>query len=264
MFPHPLDDPDILSLLFHARKAQSGQSEVPHTYDGTITVGAEVEIGYRYYATEPGLPVILYFHGNGEIASDYDIIAPFYHVAGAGLLIIDYRGYGWSTGQPLASQMLPDAMKALASLPDILAQHDAQPVSLFVKGRSLGSAPAIYLAYRAPERFKGVMIDSGFADTPSLFKRLGLQLPDNIVAEDDLPLRNAAKLAQTHLPLLVLHGEEDQLLPVIHARELYKASPVAESDKELLIIERAGHNNLISTGMARYFDAVRRFLQRYA
>jgi alpha-beta hydrolase superfamily lysophospholipase len=258
---HPLDAPQITSNLFYPRPAAPAKHPAPNTFDGTIPVAEGIVLGYRYFHA-PDKPVIVYFHGNGEIASDYDLIAPIYQQAGAGLLVIDYRGYGWSTGTPLTSQLLPDALKALGAVPTILQQHGAKNPPLFIKGRSLGSAPAVYLALMQPDMLRGLMLDSAYADAPSLFRRLGIALPDKIQDDIALPLYNVQKMQQIHLPLLVLHGENDTLIPAAQGQALYDASPA--TDKRLVLISRAGHNDVMVRDIATYFGAVREFVQKFA
>lgn len=259
---HPLDHPAILSQIFYVRKTAPLAEPLDHVQDGWITVDADLRLGYRLYSHQKAnSPLIVYFHGNGEIASDYEDISHFYHVAGASLLVVDYRGYGWSDGTPTLTSMLPDALAFFKALPQELARLGLEPESIFVKGRSLGSAPAVYLAYSVPEMMRGLIIESGYAGGPSLFRRLDIVIPDVLIADVSLPFNNAGKLTHVNLPLLVIHGEEDQIIPVSDGRELFESAPTAE--KELVTVPGAGHNDLIGVATARYFDAVRRFIQRY-
>ena len=193
MTQNPLDNPIITSMLFHPRSATAGVSILDNTVDGTIMIEEGIEIGYRFFIDNPQSPLILYFHGNGETASDYDFIAPMYQQVGLSLLVVDYRGYGWSTGKPLTSKMLPDAEQALASLPNILEQNGIENVPIFVKGRSLGSASAIHLAYKCPEKFCGLIVESGFSDAPSVFRRLGILVPYDMAEATLMPIANAKK-----------------------------------------------------------------------
>ena len=227
-----------------------------------VKMDDEVELGYRMYKLHSSAPVILYFHGNGEVASDYNSIAPLYHTAGVSLLIVDYRGYGWSTGTPLTSRMLPDAQVVLDRIDDIYKACSIVPGRLlFVKGRSLGSAPAIFLAQKNPDKFKGLIVESGYASAPSLFARLGIQIPAGVEDDDSLPLYNARKMKEVKLPLLVIHGGVDTLIPVTNGQEIYDASPV--EDKELHIISGAGHNNLLFAGVDSYFAKIKDFVANH-
>jgi len=251
-----LDDPLILSILFHPRPARAGTSRFAGAQDGTIPVGGGVELGYRLYPHRSGEAVILYFHGNGEIAPDYDEIAPEYHRAGASLLVIDYRGYGWSSGQPKASTMLQDAEAVASAVPDLLRGAGLGADRLFMMGRSLGSALAIHAVYQSPHSFKGLIIESGFARTIPLLARLGL--PTELGTNLPDPIGNLWKISEITLPLLVIHGELDYLIPVSSGQALYNASPA--EDKRILRIERAGHNDLLFRDPEAYFDAIKQFL----
>jgi hypothetical protein len=261
MSDHPLDDPQIINSLFYVRKTPPHSNPHEQVHDGTVAVDG-AEIGYRLYVHQPDTPLLLYFHGNGEIASDYDDIAPYYFLCGVSLLVVDYRGYGWSTDTPKVSKMLPDAEAVLNALPDIREEHGIESETVFVKGRSLGSAPAVYLAMKHGEALNGLIIESGYADAPSLFRRLGITIPAEYREDDTLPVQNKRKMADVDLPLLVIHGADDTLIPPQHGRDLYEASPA--HNKELLIIDGAGHNNLLSKGTAKYFDAIKRFVKNYA
>jgi uncharacterized protein len=260
---HPLDAPLIVNNLFFPRTAKMGtHPDKDSVKDGLIPLDDTVKLGYRMYMHHTTAPVLLYFHGNGEIASDYDSIAPLYNRVGVSLLVVDYRGYGWSTGTPLTSQLLTDAQVALDKIDIILNDCGIVPGRpLFIKGRSLGSAPAIYLAQNNPEKLKGLIVESGFAAAPSLFARLGISLLSIGQDEVTLPLFNARRMQSVQLPLLVIHGEKDTLIPVSHGKELFEACPV--EDKVLHIIPGAGHNNLLFAGMESYFGKIQQFVENH-
>lgn len=260
MDPSLLDHPAILPYLFHPRRAKPGTSRLPNVTDGSVPITDDISLGYRLYRHESGKPVIVYFHGNGEIAPDYDHVAGEFRRAGASLIVMDYRGYGWSTGTPLASAILPDAHRAADALPGILAEAGLVHPPLFLMGRSLGSAPAIDLAAQHPDRYKGLIIESGFAEILSVLTRMGLSLP--AMKQVPAPFGNVHKLAKVALPLLVIHGEHDQLIPVSHGQTLYDASPA--EDKRLLRIPYAGHNDIMMVATDDYFAAIRDFMQDVA
>jgi alpha-beta hydrolase superfamily lysophospholipase len=263
MSQHPLDAPQITSSLFFPRRTVPQKHPDGAWQDGTVKVDDEVAIGYRFYIHQKDSPVILFFHGNGEVVSDYMGISQEYHNwANASLLVVDYRGYGWSTGKPLTSKMLPDAKIVLDKIPQILEAAGVNPnVPLFIKGRSLGSAPAIYLGLVAPDKFNGMIIESGYADAPSLFRRLGITIPDNVKADNSLPINNAEKMKNIHLPLLVIHGELDNLIPMWHGEKIHTNSPT--EDKQLVVIPGAGHNNLMAIDSNPYFSAIAGFVNNH-
>ncbi|MCB9456663.1 MAG: alpha/beta hydrolase [Anaerolineaceae bacterium] len=260
MLPRLLDNPLIVNNLFYPRSARPGENNPPNVHDGTIPVAEAVALGYRLYAHTPETPVLLYFHGNGEIASDYDSMADLFHDAGVSLLVVDYRGYGWSSGKPLVSTLLADAEAVLKAVPDIVKRAGITNTALFVMGRSLGSAPAAHLASEQPDALRGVIIESGFAHEPSLFRRL--MIPEELLKQVPSVFGNVGKIAGSHLPLLVIHGENDTLIPVENGQTLFDASP-AEA-KMLLRIPGAGHNDLLIYGIGPYFAVLEQFVKAHS
>ncbi len=252
-----LDNPLITNSLFYPRPAQAGTHTGAHVHDGTLPVADDIALGYRLYARQADAPLLVYFHGNGEIAPDHDGLADEYHRAGASLLVVDYRGYGWSNGRPKVSTLLSDAEAVLKHLPELTAQHGLSAPFQVVMGRSLGSAPAIHLAHAHPDAFRGLIIESGFAKVLHLLLRRGF--PADVLNGLD-PVGNARKIAELDLSLLVIHGEQDDIIPVEHGQTLYDHSPAA--DKHILRIAGAGHNDLLYRAMSRYFAAIQDFLTR--
>lgn len=246
-----LDAPEIVNRLFYPRPARRDTSTVPRTQDGTIRVDDNVRLGYRLYRPENPRAVIVFFHGNGEVASDYDFIAPHYFNIRAALMVVDYRGYGWSNGSPLTSTLLTDAEAVIPALPDALGES-LNTLSKYVMGRSLGSAPAIHLAYKFPDTFKGLIVESGFADMPSVVRHLGI--PVDLSQISDLPIANARRMQEITLPSVVIHGEDDHLLPIENGEKLHDAA--THANKVFLRIAGAGHNNIMYRAGRMYFDAI--------
>ena len=255
---HPFDDPRILDVLFHPRKAQAGSSRRENVTDGTIPTGDGAELGYRLFRAGPASPLIVFFHGNGEIAADYEWVAPLYGELGLSLLVVDYRGYGWSTGKPRASTLLADALAVADGLERVREEAGVEAdIPLYVMGRSLGSVPAIHLARERGGNFAGLIVESGFADSAALLLRIGAP-PDRLQPGIPDPFDNAGKMASVHLPLLVIHGTEDLLIPVTDAEALYAASP--STQKAFLRVRGAGHNDLLSVDPEGYFRAIDDFV----
>ncbi len=251
-----LDRPDVLRVLFHPR-----QENVSSPVAGIRRVSVEVEpgifVGGRLYVAGETTPLILYFHGNGEIAADYDHIAPLYTRLGISLLVMDYRGYGLSDGTPTGSNLLADAVTIFEALDEIFAKPNLRPARVYVMGRSLGSASAIEAASRAGDQLAGLIVESGFVDTFALIARLG---GPNIKTDNSQSgFGNGAKIGQITIPTLIIHGEADYLIPPIEGQALYEHS--AASDKHLILIPGAGHNNLISAAMEQYFEAIGTFVE---
>jgi uncharacterized protein len=127
-----LDRPEILSFVFYPRKdvtaPPSGAS------DHFVPVEEGVSVACRFYVCSAEAPSLLYFHGNGEVVSDYDHIAPLYNQLGLNLFVADYRGYGASQGQPTLGNTVSDALIVFQALVDILDNRDYRR-DVFVMGR---------------------------------------------------------------------------------------------------------------------------------
>ena len=110
-----MDSPQIQRMLFHPRTAK--RTPLPAgAEDIDIEVEPGIVIGCRFFAAGKDKPTILFFHGNGEIVSDYDSIGPEYVRHGLNILVTDYRGYGWSDGTPSFSSLLADSHVLYAEL----------------------------------------------------------------------------------------------------------------------------------------------------
>ncbi len=103
-----LDCPEVINLLFHPRPEGPVAASLKNTRDMFIPVEGGLFIGARLHHTDKGAPIILFFHGNGEIVSDYDDLGPIYSRIGINFLPVDYRGYGRSTGSPTVTGMMRD------------------------------------------------------------------------------------------------------------------------------------------------------------
>lgn len=252
-----LDRPDVLNVLFYPRRdfGVPLRSETVHPI--AIPVAEGIDLGGIAYAGGPEAPVILYFHGNGEIASDYVDIASLYTRIGVTLFVVDYRAYGASGGQPSSSGLIADAMPVFEQTPALLAQNGVACPRLFVMGRSLGSAPALEIAQRAGNRIAGLIIESGFAYTIALIERLSGRTLHGADEERD-GFGNLRKIRQVRTPTLIIHGEEDWIIPVEDGIALHEACGAAE--KTLMTMPRAGHNDLLLLAQRRYFQAIHDFV----
>ena len=224
-----------------------------------------IKVGGRLYPTNgPTAPAILFFHGNGEIAADYDYIAPLFGQLGVKKLVIDYRGYGSSDGTPTVSNTVKDAVTVFAAVGGIFNSHGLSPEQVYVMGRSLGSVSAIEIALQAgafpggPQgtRLAGLIIESGFADTLGLLGRLGFPIT-GLNPEMD-KIGNGSKMTPIKTKTLIIHGEEDSLIPAAQGEKLYHNC--AASSKQQVLIPSAGHNDLLMVGTNQYLGAIKSFI----
>ena len=252
-----MDRPEITYRLFFPRREELDE---PRPHNGTahaIVVAKGISIGCMFYPAGKDGPNILYFHGNGEIAADYDYVAPLYKRHDLNLFVADYRGYGTSDGSPCCRAMIRDAFPLFEGFVAFL-RNGGYGGALFVMGRSLGSAPAIEVAYRYQDRLSGLIVESGFASQRKQLERLGvIHLFAGI--EEVVGFGNDVKIQQVHIPTLIIHGEEDEIIPVSEGRALYALSG-AERKRSFLVSD-AGHNDLLERAGADYMRTIVTFTQ---
>jgi hypothetical protein len=137
-----LDRPEILMLLFHPRPEWATPEPVPECFDVMIPVEEKVTLGAKFHLSGAGAPAILFFHGNGEIAADYNDLGQIYRRMGVHFLVFDYRGYGRSGGIPTITGMMRDCHAVFEYTKRFLSEKRFT-APLILMGRSLGSAPAL-------------------------------------------------------------------------------------------------------------------------
>ncbi|MEO5335143.1 MAG: lysophospholipase [Magnetococcus sp. YQC-5] len=250
-----LDHPLILQHMFHPRREMMfegmGNAQVVR-----LPVGSDIDLGGQLHVSGADAPSLLFWHGNGEIAADYDDLAPLYTEMGINFLAMDYRGYGISGGVPTGTGLLADAITVYRQVRQLLADNGIRNNRLYVMGRSLGSAAAIEIACHAQREIAGLIIESGFAFTIPLMERLGGMSLDGI--GEDQGFGNHSKMARVPVPVLIIHGEEDQIIPVADGYALFEG--MRHFHKKLVTITHAGHNDLMVIGQNIYFDAIRNFV----
>jgi uncharacterized protein len=193
--------------------------------------------------------VLLFFHGNaGNISHRLDSLRIF-HRLGLSVLIIDYRGYGQSTGRPSEQGTYEDARAAWRHLVEE-RQVPAQRIVLF--GRSLGGAVATWLA--AEHAPRGLIVESTFRSVPDLAAELYWFLPVRRLARLEYPVE--ALIGSVEVPVLVVHSREDEIIPFSHGEALYDAAP---QPKQLLEL-RGGHNTGFIVSEQRYVEGLEAFL----
>lgn len=254
---NPLDDPRLASAVFLPRPDQPFGPAIPGVRDHILKV-ADARIRIREFPAAKGAPAILFFHGNGETAADYDHAATDYAGLPARLFVADYRGYGPSTGTPSLRALLSDAHAALDETVR-LAVAGGGRTPIVVMGRSLGSAPAVELAASRPRDVAALVVESGFARIIPLLVLLGVQARRFGVTEEHGP-RNREKMEKVSLATLILHAENDTIIPIEDAEMLFAAC--RDPSKVFLRVPHAGPNDIQYRAGRRYFDAIRALLGR--
>ena len=212
---------------------------------------------YGALLRQPGADLtVLYFGGNAYTIGDYGAgTARAFLPLGTNVFLVDHRGYGWSEGEPTAAALFADA---LAVFDHVAALPEVGPV--VVHGQSLGSFLAGHVGANRPTA--GVTLESS-ATTPrewagALVPTLYKPFVRVRIAEPLQAIDNRAAVERIEEPLLIVVGEEDQATSPGLSRRLYEASPLPENRKALVVIEGAGHNDVMEH--AAFVEAYRTFL----
>ena len=178
---------------------------------------------------------VLVCHGNAGNIGDRVLHADLLSAAGFDVLLFDYRGYGHSTGTPSEEGTYRDARAALASM---LARPGVDPARVLYLGESLGGAVALELALRHPPA--GLVLLSSFTGVRELSRVHYPFIPAALVPDAYPSLRRIPRLRS---PLLVLHGQRDEIVPLPHAEALLGAAP---KPKQMRVFPGCGHNDLLA------------------
>ncbi|UCD81947.1 MAG: alpha/beta hydrolase [Desulfobacterales bacterium] len=246
------DRPEILMNLFHPRPEWGTRLNTADS-DLLIPVEDDIVIGACFHMIEKAAPNILFFHGNGEIVSDYDEMAPLYNRININFLIVDYRGYGQSSGSPSVTNMMRDC-HTIFEFSDSWLQENNYTGPFIPMGRSLGSASALELSVNHQDRIGGLIIESGFAFERPLLELLGVD-PKFIDIKEKEGFRHLEKIKNIVKPTLIIHAENDHIIPFADGQALFDACRSAQ--KKFLKIPRANHNDIFMRAAPLYLDAIK-------
>ncbi len=194
---------------------------------------------------------LLWFHGNaGNMGHRLDDLALFHHLLGINVFIFDYRGYGNSQGKPSERGVYRDSSVALAYL---MGRPDVDPDRVVYYGRSLGAAVAAELALNRPP--DGMVLYSPFTSLADMGAALYAFSPVRLLAGNRLD--SMARIGRYRGPLLVIHGEADEIIPINQGRALYEAAP---GPKSFHPVPGAYHNDGLGDAGPELWFVLREFL----
>ena len=201
--------------------------------------------------------VLLYLHGNSvNIGVNVEQAYRFYKL-GFDVFLVDYRGYGLSQGNfPSEVQVYQDVEIVWDYL---INQRGIEPKDIFVYGHSLGGAIAIELATRHPE-MAGLIIQGSFTSMSDVVHNMGTYriFPINLLLHQRFD--SMTKLQKLKIPIMLIHGRLDELLPASMSERLFQAS--SAEIKDLYLVPDAGHNNVAAVAGDEYLDRVSRFVNQ--
>jgi fermentation-respiration switch protein FrsA (DUF1100 family) len=195
---------------------------------------------------------VLWFHGNAEWVSGFAWMVRALRPARAAVLVVEYRGYGGSTGRPTVAAITRDALVAwdwLAARPEVDATRTV------VYGRSIGSGPALHVAAERP--VAGVIVESAFTSLRGLARRHYPLFPSTLAGSG---FDNLAAIARVRVAVLLVAGERDAIVPPAMGRALAAA---AGGPFELWVVRGADHDAVWALAPDEYAARFAAFVSRH-
>ena len=211
-----------------------------------IPVSATEFIGMLAITSAAPRYVLLYAHGNGEdLGLNLHTYLSAFRDHGLDVYSFDYRGYGISDGRPGTARACEDAEAAYQHL---VCDRKIPPDRIILYGQSLGAALALDLAAR--HKTAGLIVESGFVSAFRVKTVIPLLPIDKYL--------NTCRMREVRCPVLVMHGEQDQVIPFWHGQELYRLAP---EPKLAYWSELAGHCDIRCRREGEYWQRLQEFLR---
>lgn len=216
----------------------------------TITTADGERLRVWHLPNEQARAQVVYFHGNGGNLSIWSDIVVALWREGYEVIAFDYRGYGLSTGAPSEAGLYRDVDAVVSAVQE---QFRQRPIPLVYWGRSLGATMAAYAAtIRPPD---GIVLEAGFPSMRTVVRSSPVLWALAWFSSYQFP--TAQWMAKTKVPVLVLHGDADSVIPYRLGQELYQQ---LAGDKRFVTITGGDHNDAAPRDPKAYWDAVATFV----
>ena len=232
-----------------------------------------LELAGKYYQLRPGAPVIIMFHGYRSMAyRDCSGVFKLAMELGYNMLMPDMRAHGLSQGRVI-SMGIKERYDCLRWV-EYISHRLGEDTPILLAGCSMGSSTIMMSAPLLPDQVKGLICDCGYSSVKGIIQavaekmhlplgpayfvmRLSARLFGGFDPESCTAL---SSLAESKLPVLIIHGEDDRLVPCAMARENYEAS--ASELKMLLTVPGAGHGLSFLADEEKYRETFHAFLRK--
>ena len=223
----------------------------------SIPSGNNLNLTGWFIRNHSAIGTVLYYGGNGFVmVISHDIISSII-AQNVNLLVFDYRGYGENSGTPTVEGLKTDG---LAAYDFLVQQKQIDPQKLILHGHSLGSFIASFVA--SEREAAGLVLECPITDAKDWTGMLVPWFLKPFVKFEIEPAllenSNVKRIAMIEKPLLIFAGGNDQITPPKMAESLFNVA--TSKDKELLIIENGGHNDLPQRD--EYKNALNKFYGR--
>lgn len=210
------------------------EAQIPQFEEKPIQMPDGVKIMTWYAKGEKDKPAILFFHGNrGQIATSAPHLMR-YLMNGYTVIIPEYRGYASTGGKFTQKSVYRDAVQAY----DYLKKQGHNRI--FVFGFSMGTSVATFVA--SQKRPAGLILAAPFYSLKKLVSEKQYPFAE-LILKNEMPTNHYIR--KFHNPTLIIHGEEDTLVPSYHGKELFILSPAKQ--KQLIIVPKTNHRDLFFT-----------------
>ncbi|RKH67928.1 alpha/beta fold hydrolase [Corallococcus aberystwythensis] len=200
---------------------------------GVVPLADGLNVDRFYLPAPPGAPTVVHFHGNGEQLLGQRGFGQALGDVGLGFLAVEYPGYGASPGSPTEAGLYASAEAALQFLRD----QGVKPEDIVLSGRSLGTGVAVEMARRGYGA--RMVLVSPYTSMVAMGQRTMPFLPASLLMRDRfLSLDKAPNIP---IPVLIIHGEEDEVVPVDMGRTLGQRLPNAR----VVTVPGAHHNDVL-------------------
>jgi fermentation-respiration switch protein FrsA (DUF1100 family) len=208
----------------------------------TYTTTDNISLTSWYAPPQKGKPVLVVFHGNGGNISLRDFKQDFFAQQGYGFLLAEYRGYGGNKGRPSEEGFYNDARAAITWLGKT---KGIAPEQIILWGESIGTGVASEMAIEY-KNVKALVLEAPLTSATDMANHAYPWLtPFTYLTLDKY--NNMAKAPYFAMPVLVINGSKDGVIPTEQGKKLFAA--VGTPHKKLVVLEGGNHNNLAEFGL---------------
>ncbi len=220
-------------LIFHPSPLPAGhQFRIDSPFEEVNVVQADYNVSFvKFPAKGPRKGIVLYFHGNMNNLERYAPMAPLFTSRGYEVWMIDYPGFGKTTGKMSETRLYEDALLMYA-----YAAKEGEEITIY--GRSIGSGVAAYLASVRPSR--QLMLETPYYNLTELARSYAPLYPVRMLLKYKLPVNEY--LMKVNAPIVIFHGKKDELIPYKQALKLSQVKPGIQ----LITIAEGKHNDLVN------------------
>lgn len=199
----------------------------------TLATESNVELTSWFARPGPDRPTVLFFHGNAGAVSHRAYRFRDMMAQGYGVFVLGYPGYGGNAGEPSEANFNEAAQIAY----DYLRESGIESGDIVIYGESIGSGVAVQLAAKVPA--KGLILEAPMSSAVDVAREHYPYLLAGLFLRDSY--RSVDYIENIDMPLLVIHGDQDAIIPLRLGKALVDH---ARGPKTLVVLEGAGHNNL--------------------